>query len=73
LPSALVPEDPDKPVPSALEPAGLVPIAPAGAPVGLEPLDSGVLEPAGPVVLGPRASGAFEPAGVGSLVIGPDS
>jgi hypothetical protein len=67
--SALVPEDSDKPVPSALEPDGFVPVGPAV----LEPLDSAVLEPAGPVPLGPRASGLLKPAGFGALVAGPDS
>jgi hypothetical protein len=71
--SALVPDDPDKPVPSALEPDGLVPAGPDMAPSGLEPLDSGVLELAGPVALGPCVSGLLEPVGFGALVAGPDS
>jgi hypothetical protein len=67
--SALVPEDSDKPVPSALEPDGFVPAGPAG----LEPLDSAALEPAGPAALGLRTSGLLEPVGFGALVAGPDS
>ena len=57
LPSALVPEDSDNPVPSALEPDGFAPAIP----------------PAGPAVLGPRVSGTLGPAGLGALVAGPDS
>jgi hypothetical protein len=73
LPSALEPDVAVKPVPSALEPAGFVSAGPDMAPSGLEPLDSGVLEPAGPAALGPRASGLIEPVGFGALVAGPDS